>query len=79
MNADDVKKMIAEALEVDASEVDDDASTETLEAWDSLGHINVLVALDAALDGKVAGIDGMKKAYSVATLVGLLREHGLVN
>lgn len=79
MTADDVKKIIADALEVDPAEVTDDSSTETLEMWDSLGHINVLVALDAALDGRVAVIDGMKKAYSVPDLVGLLREHRLLD
>ena len=79
MTANDVKKIIADALEVDPGEIGDDTSTETLESWDSLGHINILVALDAELDGRVAVIEGMKKAYSVPVLVGLLREHKLLD
>jgi acyl carrier protein len=79
MTVDDLKKLIADALEVDPAEVDDESSTETLEVWDSLGHINVLVALDAELDGKVAAIEGMKQAYSVPKLVALLREQKLLD
>ena len=79
MTVDDLKKLIADALEVAPADVDDESSTETLEVWDSLGHINVLVALDAALDGKVAGIEGMKQAYSVPKLVALLREQALLD
>ncbi len=75
---DDVKRIIADALEVQPSEVGEDASTETLESWDSLGHIAILVALDSTLDGRVAGIAGMKKAYSLQSLLALLREHQLV-
>jgi acyl carrier protein len=79
MTVDDLKKLIASALEVAPAEVDDESSTETLEVWDSLGHINVLIALDEALDGKVASIEGMKKAYSVPKLVALLREQQLLD
>ena len=79
MTVDDLKKLIADALEVDPADVDDESSTETLEVWDSLGHINVLVALDATLDGAVAGIEGMKQAYSVPKLVALLRERKLLD
>ena len=79
MKVEEIKEIVASALEVSAADVGDDASSETLEAWDSLGHISILVALDAALDGRVAAIDGMKKAYSVRAIADLLRGHGLLD
>ena len=79
MNADDVKKIVASALELDPAVVNDDTSTETVEAWDSLGHVTILVELDTVLDGRVAGIEGIRKAYSIRALVALLREHRLLD
>ena len=78
MTVEELKKIVADALEVSPGEVGDDASTETLEAWDSLGHVAIIVALDEALDGRVAAIDGIRKAYSLPALVELLRAHRLV-
>jgi hypothetical protein len=79
MTTADLKKIVATALDVDPREVADDASTETLEAWDSLGHVAIVVALDEALDGRVAGIDGIRKAYSLPALAGLLRGQKLLD
>lgn len=79
MNLEDLKRIVADALAVLPGEIGDDASTETLEAWDSLGHVAIIVALDEALDGRVAAIDGIRKAYSLPALVGLLRERRLLD
>lgn len=70
--------MIADALEVPLETVDDDASSRTLEAWDSVGHINILVALDTATGGRLAGIPEMQDAYSLAQIASAMRQHGLL-
>lgn len=75
MTEQEVKRIIANALEVDRRELDDEIS----EAWDSLGHLNVLIALDMAYDGKLAEIKEMQTAYSVGGIIDILRQNGLVS
>ncbi len=41
-----IRQVIADSLGLDPSVVTDSASQETVEAWDSLGHINVVLALE---------------------------------
>ncbi len=74
MKAGDVKKIIAGALQTNPDRIDDEA----VGAWDSLSHITVLVAIDRAFDGQVSKIQEMRGANSVAGIVKVLRENGLV-
>lgn len=41
-----VKEIVADLFNVSEEEIDDDASPETIEAWDSLQHLNLVVALE---------------------------------
>lgn len=43
---DKVKQIMAVALEVSADEIDDDSSPDTIETWDSLRHMNLVLALE---------------------------------
>ena len=70
-----IRNIIADALEVNPSEISDENS----EAWDSLNHVTILVALDSAFDGKVAEIKEIQEAYSVASIINILRKNGLVS
>ena len=79
MTQEEVMKIIAGALEVDLGQLNEESGTEALEAWDSLGQISIIVALDTALDGKVSGIEGIQRAYSVAAITDALRKNGLLN
>jgi len=79
MTQEEVMGIIADALEVDRGQLNKESDTETLEAWDSLGQISILVALDTALDGRVAGIEGIQRAYSVAAIMDALRQNGLLD
>ncbi len=40
-------KLVADVLHVDASAVNDDTSTKTLTAWNSLHHIELVIALES--------------------------------
>lgn len=44
------KGIVAAALEIDLSEVPDDASIYTLDSWDSLGHMRIIEQLEESLD-----------------------------
>lgn len=41
-----VKKVMASVLEIDASEIADDSSMDTLPSWDSLRQMNMVLALE---------------------------------
>lgn len=50
---------VAEALELELEQISLETITEDLEAWDSLGHLTILFALDKASGGKASKIDGL--------------------
>ncbi len=43
---DKLKKILATILDVDSIEINDDFSTQTSNKWDSLAHMNVIVAIE---------------------------------
>ncbi|MDJ0951558.1 MAG: acyl carrier protein [Alphaproteobacteria bacterium] len=42
------RNLLAGALEIDPAAIADDASIDTLEQWDSLAHMRVVLAIEAA-------------------------------
>jgi acyl carrier protein len=42
-----IKQVMAAAFEVSAGTIPDDAGTENFEAWDSLGHMQLMLGLEA--------------------------------
>ena len=45
----EARRLIGEGLGIGPQSVPDDAAIGTLEAWDSLGHMRIILALEAAL------------------------------
>jgi acyl carrier protein len=43
---DEIKAIIADVLGVEADMIDESASMETIESWDSLAQINIVAALE---------------------------------
>jgi acyl carrier protein len=72
-------EVIAKSIFVDGSSLSMDSSAETVEEWDSLGHISILSALDEATDGKSADIVELTQATSVREINDLLKENGLLS
>ena len=73
-----VAGIVAQALELPVDRVQEEDAMETIEEWDSLGHLNILVALDKKFLGKVAKISELSKATSVEKIAEILREHHLI-
>lgn len=44
-----VKEVMAAVLDIDASTIDDDASMDTIPSWDSVRHMNLVLALEDEL------------------------------
>jgi len=65
--SDRVRTIVAEVLGVDEREVDEDTSAVTLAEWDSLRHMNLVVALEEEL-GVRFDDDVVTKITSVAAI-----------
>ncbi|MDG2061368.1 MAG: hypothetical protein P8J93_06105 [SAR86 cluster bacterium] len=71
--------LIAESLELDEAKIDENASNETIEEWDSLGHLSILSALDDLTDGKASELDGLADSLSFDDLIKTLSTAGLIS
>lgn len=47
---DKLKKLLAVMLGVDEGQIDENASIETIEGWDSLKQMNIIVAIEEEFD-----------------------------
>ena len=74
----EVISTIETALGLEPGSVSEETSMANTGAWDSLGHLNVLVALDSRLAGRLAGIKEMATATSVDAILDLLKRHSLI-
>ena len=68
---------IKEALELEAEPTIED-NIRTLEEWDSLGHLSILIKIDRLLGGKAAKIGELGKAESIKEIIDILASKGLV-
>ena len=46
MDEERLKQVIATILEVEASSIDENANTDTIKSWDSLRHMNMVLAVE---------------------------------
>lgn len=69
---------IEQALNIEYGSVQDLTSADQIEAWDSLGHLSILVTLDKLFDGQLARIGEMADANSVPKIISILESHALL-
>ena len=70
---------IAESLDLESGSISLDSSSENVENWDSLGHITILGMLDDATNGASADIVDLTQANSVAEIVQILTDNGMLD
>ena len=74
----DVISAIEKALELQPGSLAESPPAGTVENWDSLGQLSILVALDKLFSGKIAGIAAMAEADSVEKILSILRQNSLL-
>lgn len=74
----EVLAVIQSALGAQGREITFASQMGSIEAWDSLGHLGILAALDRKFDGKIAGIQEIAPADSVSKILDVLRAHALI-
>lgn len=50
MNIDQIKAIMAKVFNLEVAAITNDASQQTLAAWDSLAHLNLIVELESEFD-----------------------------
>ena len=73
-----VTEIIAQALGLAPGSVQAEDTIDSFEAWDSLGHLSILTALEKTFGNQVAQVSGLAKATSVKAILALLQEHRII-
>mgnify|MGYP000386139435 CR=1 FL=1 len=79
LNLSSLLKIVADSTESEKHEVNFDSSMNSLDGWDSLGHISILSKLDIVTDGKASEIDTLADCKSVKDLIKSLKSKSLYN
>jgi acyl carrier protein len=72
-----VMSTIEKALELESGVLKEDSSSESIENWDSLGQLSILVALDKHFNGKIASLSEMAEADSIPKILLILEENSI--
>jgi acyl carrier protein len=71
-----VQELIATTLRVPASKITPDLRNEDLAAWDSLGQVNLMMALEQTFDVYIE-VEQFGDLVTVPAIVAFLQEHGV--
>ncbi|MFO1428796.1 MAG: acyl carrier protein [Candidatus Competibacteraceae bacterium] len=71
-----LRDIIATTLKVPVEKITDSTKDEDLAAWDSLGHVNLMMALEQTFDILIE-VEDFPTLNSVQGIVRYLAEHGI--
>lgn len=71
-----VYQVVAQVLGVPPAEIDENASPDTVAAWDSMSHLRLVVALEEAFGVSLSDED-VTDMLSVGLMVRILRDQGV--
>tara|TARA_Y200000002_G_C22522155_1_gene596018 strand:+ start:657 stop:893 length:237 start_codon:yes stop_codon:yes gene_type:complete len=72
INEDRLFQVVADGLEVDASDISIETKASDISDWDSLGHLNLLMKLDEAFDDISEKVPELASASSVKEIYELV-------
>ena len=73
----EILETVKKALELDRIPSMED-SVDSIEEWDSLGHLSMIVALDKKLNGKAAKLQELGSCQSITQLISILKKNKLI-
>ncbi len=72
----DLKQVMADTFQIDADAIDDDTSVDTVAEWDSLKHLNLVLALEDRF-GVTFTEEQVVEILTYALIRLVLEEHGV--
>ena len=77
LTTEEILETVKKALELDRIPSMED-SVDSIEEWDSLGHLSMIVALDKKLNGKAAKLQELGSCQSITQLISILKKNKLI-
>jgi len=74
----EIFQIVAKSLQVSEKKIDEKVSFNNFQEWDSMSHLNILIALDQKLSGKAQKIKELSEAYSVKKIIQILNKKKLL-
>ena len=71
-----LKTILANLFRVSPEDINDDSSMDTIEKWDSLNHLNLILALESEFDVTLTE-ENTVEIISFPLIKVVLQEHGL--
>jgi len=71
-----LKQVLADVFGIDVSEINNESSVDTIEKWDSLNHLNLVLALEEEFNVSVTE-EQIVEMLSFPLVKAVLLEHGL--
>jgi acyl carrier protein len=72
----DLRQLMADVFGLDPKEIDDESSIDTIEAWDSHRHLNLVLALEERFDVSLTEQETVE-ILNFELIRAVLREHGV--
>ncbi len=69
-----LKAIMADVLEIPVEEINADTSMDTVENWDSLKHLNLILAIEEAFEVSLL-VDDVEKMTDFPKIVAILGKH----
>ena len=74
---DRIKNVMSAVFEVSVDKTNDDASPDTIESWDSLKHMNLIIALEEEFNVEFSDSETVELlSYKLISII--LKDHGVV-
>ena len=71
-----IEEVLSRVFGLDRNNVNDSSSPETVEGWDSMGHLNLICALESDFNVSIDIGDAMEMV-NVGRIRSILREYGV--
>ena len=72
-----IEEIIGKVFNVDPEELDDSSSRSSIKGWDSMGHLNLILALEEEFQVSIAIADAIE-IRSVENIKYVLRNYGVL-
>lgn len=67
-------KVLAEVMEVDVASINDNSNPDTMEQWDSLAHVQLVLGLEREFGVKISPEEGIEHLTGFAEIVSFVSE-----
>lgn len=73
---DDLKKVLGDVFGIEATSINDMTSVDTVDEWDSLKHLNMVLALEGAFNVTLS-VEQTVEILNYPLIKEVLKEHGI--